>query len=42
MQVKLNLPMHKTDHTSPCFIVTKMHVKYPHHVTHTHFHGMML
>jgi len=34
MQVKLNLPTHETDHTSPCFIVTKMHVKFLPHVTH--------
>ena len=34
MQVKLNLPTHKTDHTSPCFIVTKMHVKFLPHVSH--------
>jgi hypothetical protein len=35
MQVKLSLLMHTTDHTSPCFIATKMHVKYPPCVTHT-------
>jgi hypothetical protein len=34
-QVKLKLPTHETDHTSPCFIVTKMHVKFLPHITHT-------
>ena len=35
MRMKLNLPTHETDHTSPCSIVNKMYVKYHPHVTHT-------